>query len=239
MAYNPMSRDQYMNTYSDIINQQYGKAQNQITEQQQQLKPMYQQQRNATDVQAHQNSRRLSELMAQRGMGRTGTMMTGMAGVQNQRMGQLADINRDQSFANTQMGNRLAELEQGRAADLSRAALGYEDYGFRAEQLKQNLASLMGSYGGQQTLAAKQTAMQNALAEAGLTGMYNGQQTLAGRQFDSDQAYRNQQTEWQRQQAMMNLLMNYYNNSTSGWQMPSSVKPSDYLEQLFKSAGYR
>lgn len=191
IGYNPMTRDQYMQNYSNIINQQYGKAQNQITEQQQQLQPMYQQQRNATDVQAHQNSRRLSELMAQRGMGRTGTMMTGMAGVQNQRIGQLADINRDQSFANTQMSNRMAELEQGRAADLSRASLGYEDYGFRAEQLKQSLASL------------------------------------------------EQQNELQRQQAMMNLLINYYNNSTSGWQFPSSVKPADYLEQLFKSAGYR
>ena len=142
---------------------------------------------------------------------------------------------------------------------MAQASLGYEDYGFKAEQLKQNLANILGNYDGQQTLGARQLAQQaaaaaaqQALARAQMEQQasqwqqsfdsdkaYREQQASQWQQsFDSDKAYREQQAQWQQQQYLGNLLNNYY-SQTGKWQFPESVKPADYLEQLFKSAGYR
>jgi len=87
--------------------------------------------------------------------------------------------------------------------------------------------------GDQQTLAGQNTALQQALAEAGLTGMYNGQQTLPAQQ----QAWQQQYAQNQANQGYMGMLLNLLSDQaqyTGSWTMPSGFTYGDALNALLQ-----
>ena len=222
MPYTPQTRDEWMTNQRSIIGSQYGQARSRLQEEQSAQMPQYQQARDQADVGATQRTQGLRELMAQRGLARSGSAVGQEAGIYNQAAQQRADITRDQSLYGQQMSNRLAELGQGEAADMSRAAIGYEEYGQRAEQLRQAAGALTGQYGGTPTLGAQQLAQQGTQF-----GQQMGQQgTQFGQQMDAN---------------LLSMLMNY--NLGVGQQVRSLPQPSqftygDQMVQLLRRLGY-
>ena len=222
MPYTPQTRDEWMTNQRSIIGSQYGQARSRLQEEQAAQMPSYQQARDQADVGATQRTQGLRELMAQRGLYRSGSAVGQEAGIYNQAAQQRADITRDQSLYGQQMSNRLAELGQGEAADMSRAALGYEDYGQRAEQLRQAAGALTGQYGGTPTLGAQQLAQQ---------GTQFGQQlTQSGTQFGQ-----------QMDANLLNMLMNYnlgVGQQTRALPQPNQFTYGDQMVQLLRRLGY-
>ena len=211
MPYTPQTRDEWMTNQQSIIGSQYGQARSRLQEQQDARMPQYQQARDQADVGATQRTQGLRELMAQRGLYRSGSAVGQEAGIYNQAAQQRADITRDQNLYGQQMSNRLAELGQGEAADMSRAALGYEGYGQSAEQLRQSAAGLTGQYGGMPTLGAQQLAQQG---------------TQFGQQMDAN---------------LLNMLMNYnlgVGQQVRSLPQPSQFTYGDQMVQLLRRLGY-
>ena len=211
MPYTPQTRDEWMTNQRSIIGSQYGQARSRLQEQQAAQMPQYQQARDQADVGATQRTQGLRELMAQRGLYRSGSAVGQEAGIYNQAAQQRADITRDQNLYGQQMSSRLAELGQGEAADMSRAALGYEDYGQRAEQLRQAAAGLTGQYGGMPTLGAQQLTQQG---------------TQFGQQMDAN---------------LLNMLMNYnlgVGQQVRSLPQPSQFTYGDQMVQLLRRLGY-
>ena len=211
MPYTPQTRDEWMTNQQSIIGSQYGQARSRLQEQQDARMPQYQQARDQADVGATQRTQGLRELMAQRGLYRSGSAVGQEAGIYNQAAQQRADITRDQNLYGQQMSSRLAELGQGEAADMSRAALGYEDYGQRAEQLRQAAAGLTGQYGGMPTLGAQQLTQQG---------------TQFGQQMDAN---------------LLNMLMNYnlgVGQQTRALPHPNQFTYGDQMVQLLRRLGY-
>ena len=222
MPYTPQTRDEWMTNQRSIIGSQYGQARSRLQEEQSAQMPQYQQARDQADVGATQRTQGLRELMAQRGLARSGSAVGQEAGIYNQAAQQRADITRDQSLYGQQMSNRLAELGQGEAADMSRAAIGYEEYGQRAEQLRQAAGALTGQYGGTPTLGAQQLAQQ---------GTQFGQQlTQSGTQFGQ-----------QMDANLLNMLMNYnlgVGQQTRALPQPNQFTYGDQMVQLLRRLGY-
>ena len=222
MPYTPQTRDEWMTNQRSIIGSQYGQARSRLQEEQSAQMPYYQQARDQADVGATQRTQGLRELMAQRGLYRSGSAVGQEAGIYNQAAQQRADITRDQSLYGQQMSNRFAELGQGEAADMSRAAIGYEGYGQSAEQLRQSAAGLTGQYGGASTLAAQQLAQQ---------GTQFGQQlTQSGTQFGQ-----------QMDANLLNMLMNYnlgVGQQTRALPQPNQFTYGDQMVQLLRRLGY-
>ena len=211
MPYTPQTRDEWMTNQRSIIGSQYGQARSRLQEEQSAQMPQYQQARDQADVGATQRTQGLRELMAQRGLYRSGSAVGQEAGIYNQAAQQRADITRDQSLYGQQMSNRLAELGQGEAADMSRAAIGYEEYGQRAEQLRQAAGGLTGQYGGASTLAAQQLAQQG---------------TQFGQQSDAN---------------LLNMLMNYnlgVGQQVRSLPQPNQFTYGDQMVQLLRRLGY-
>ena len=251
MPYTPQTRDEWMTNQRSIIGSQYGQARSRLQEEQSAQMPQYQQARDQADVGATQRTQGLRELMAQRGLYRSGSAVGQEAGIYNQAAQQRADITRDQSLYGQQMSNRLAELGQGEAADMSRAAIGYEEYGQRAEQLRQAAGGLTGQYGGASTLAAQQLAQQGTQF-----GQQLGQQE---RGMGMDEAYRRAQLAQQGTQFgqqltqsgtqfgqqmdanLLNMLMNYnlgVGQQTRALPQPNQFTYGDQMVQLLRRLGY-
>lgn len=225
--YNPDYKKQY-EAARQLVEGNYQKAENQLQEQQAALQPAYTQQKDAISQQAAQTGRQMENYYANKGLGRSGSMVGAQANIANTAQQGINTVNNQQQQAATQLANRLAELRQSKATDLA-ALEGQEGQDLRNFDLQ--LANLFGSYNGQQTLAGQSQALQNALAEAGVTGMYNGQQTLPAQQ----QAWQQQYYQNQANQEYMNMLLNLINSqaqATGSWTMPSGFTYGDALKAL-------
>jgi len=212
MAYNPMTQDQYMQQQKNIINPTYFAAQNRLTEQYNAAQPTFQQGRNAADVYAAQSARQTNSLAAMQGRYGGGRNRSNIAGIYNQAASRKSALDRDQAQYQTQYGNRLNELNQARAGAVSQAALGYDDYSMKAEQLKQ-------------ALAAQQ--WQRQFAQQG---------------FTADEAYRQWQQQYAQQQeerarmALFAQMLAAQGTATGGWP-DIGMRYGDYMKELL--AGWR
>lgn len=77
--------------------------------------PQYTQQANQASAQGAMAARRLSELMAQKGLGRSGSFLTGQTNLMNQTRGQINDINTQRNLFQSGIANRQAELGMSQA----------------------------------------------------------------------------------------------------------------------------
>jgi len=109
---------------------------------------------------------------------------------------------------NTALRDIMTQVNQAQAMGLSEQAALESDWGrytYEQEQAQKEaeanraiqIAGLMGTYNGQQTLQGRQAALDEeyrqkslALQESDVTGVYNGQSTLAARQAALDEEYR-------------------------------------------------
>jgi hypothetical protein len=163
----------------------------------------------------------LDEELAARGLYASsigGGRMGDLAGQQARAMSSL-DAQLLQQFATTQAADRLAAQRAAqeyatqqqttalKAGELTGTFGGQDTLAARemANQKALQEAALTGVYGGTKTLAAEQQANAQRLAEAGLTGQYGGQQTLAGRQQAEEQRQFNVQQALASQLGLGNL----------------------------------
>ncbi|AEG59376.1 hypothetical protein [Desulforamulus ruminis] len=213
-----------LNELRDQAQADYSAGANSINEQKAAQTPLYQQSRNAASVNAAQSARKLSELMAAKGLSRGGSFLSGQAGIQNQRAAEIGDVNRQEGLFNAQMANRLAELEQARANSLG--AIGN-----RSAELEQtymgdlnNLTKQEQLYGQQysDSQRALQEALANQIAAAGLQ---------APLQYED---YYNQQL--QNSLALAGFAwgnLSDYAAQTGNFGMPKDYKPGDFLNQFY------
>lgn len=225
--YNPDYKKQY-DAARQLVENRYQQAENKTQEDYSALQPAYQQERDSISRQAAQGIKAQENYFANKGLGRSGSMVGARTNMLNTAQQGINDVNQQQRQAAQQLTNRLAELRQGRAADLA-SLEGREGQDLRNLDLQ--LAGLFGNYGGQQTMAGQQQDWQRALAEAGITGTYNGQQTLPAQQ----QAWQQQYAQNQANQNYMNMLLNLINQQaahTGAWTMPSGFNYGDALKAL-------
>ena len=146
---------------------------------------------NKPDVQAAQNTNRLRELMAQRGLLRGGSAVSQEAGIYNQAGQQKNDLYGSRANALSSIGNRQGELEQNRASQLGNLQgqlnLYDQQYGTNKQGLSDQLANQLTSMYSQapllaqdylakqqsQQLDAMKFAQAALLDIAGKTGQYN------------------------------------------------------------------
>lgn len=228
------SKTNYQNSYTQGLNRlnelrntaqaDYTSGANKINEQRAAQTPLYQQGRNTASVNAAQSARRLSELMAAKGLSRGGSFMSGMAGVQNQRAAEIGDINQQEALFNAQLANRLAELEQARANSLG--AIGN-----RTAELEQTYQGDLSNLEKQRLLYEQQYAgNQRTLADL-LAGQVTAAELQAPLMYEE---YLNQQRA--NDLALQNSLFQFLINSgqlTGEFKAPTGFKVNDYLAELY------
>ena len=183
------------------IQNEYQAALNKAIEEQNAAKYGYQQSKNQTSASAAQQAKQLSELMSQKGLGRSGSAVSGLVGINTAKQQGLNDIVNQENQANTSFANRMTEMQTSKAAALSalqnRAAEAQQAYQTNINNLEAQRALLVqqgGQYNNalaaqlaQEIEAQKQKAYLDyqtiAQQAASLTGTYQGQQTLAAQQL--------------------------------------------------------
>lgn len=214
-----------LNELRDQAQADYTKGYNAINETRAAQQPLYQQARNSADVSAAQAGRRLSELMAQNGLSRSGTFLTGMAGIQNQRNATIADVNQSENQFNAQLANRLAELEQQRANSLG-------SIGNRASELEQQYYGDLSDLSRQSSLYDTQYNEQSAAYQNQLAEQLRAAQLLAQMQYEN---YLQQQLS--NDLALANFAwgnLSDYAAQTGNFNFPSGYKPGDFLTAFYK-----
>jgi beta-N-acetylglucosaminidase len=128
--------------------------------------------RNQADAMNLQNAKGLQEVMANAGLGAAGENITATLGQNAQRSNSINSINNNlaQNINNLDI-NRAQQLQQQYNLDEDRAL---------------QLAQIMGTYKGNDTLAKQDMTFNQGVTEAGLTGNYKNQRTIQGRAADQD-----------------------------------------------------
>ena len=155
----------------------------------------------------------LDEELAARGLYASsigGGRMGDLAGQQARAMSSL-DAQLLQQFATTQAADRLAA---------QRAA---QEYATQQQTTALKAGELTGTFGGQDTLAAREMANQKALQEAALTGQYGGQQTLAGQQQSEQQRQFNVQQQLAQTLGLGNLGLEQQKVAQQGQQFAANL----------------
>ncbi|MHB8918916.1 MAG: hypothetical protein ACYC4H_12895 [Desulfocucumaceae bacterium] len=260
------SRGNIQNTYTAGSNQlgelrsqtaaDYAAGQNKINEQQAAQMPQYQVQRNQASAQGAQSGRTLAELMAQKGLGRSGSFLTGQVGIMNQTGGQINDISTQENLARYGFANRLSELGTSQANALSgignrqaellqaynqnlgnldqQSALYGTQLGESERALQQQYADRMAAAGAQAPLAYEDYAARLA----GMTGQYEGQDTLAKQLQAANIANQRFNQYLQGAQYGTNSLLGVA-GVTGQFNQPSGYYPGDiatYYQNLLKGA---
>ena len=221
---NMLGFNQGANRFGELRSQtatDYASGRNRINEQQAAQMPQYQTQRNQTSVEAASNAQRLRELMAQRGLFRSGTAVGRELGIYNQAAQNRNDITTQENLARTGFGNRLSELGMSEANAFSGignrlAELEQQKalYGTQYGENEQDLARQYADRVALETARAPQAYENYALNVAGLTGQYGGQQTLTAQQLEQqrnvaalDESYRQKQLQAQQNQFNQNYAL--------------------------------
>lgn len=131
--------------------------------------------RNQADATNLDNTQRLNEILANRGLGSSGENVTAQLQQAAQRANSLNSINNN-------LDTNLNNLDINLAQQLQ------QQYNLDADRAIQ-LGQLLGSYNGQRTLAGQAQDWGQGIDVANLTGNFNGQRTLAG--IASDQGIKN------------------------------------------------
>jgi len=203
----------------------YTAAQNRINEQLAAQIPQYQQQRNQASAQAARDAQRLREIMAARGLFRSGSAVGREADIMNRAAGSINDITTQENLFRSAIANRLAELGASRANALSAIAN-------RQAELEQNLANelariaaakeLLGQQYGENEQALADTyarQLSAALMQAPL--LY---EDYANRLFNQDLAA---------MQFAQGVLSDVA-QQTGQYNLPSQYKPGDILVALYR-----
>jgi hypothetical protein len=210
------SRGNIQNAYTTGSNQlgelrtqtaaDYQTGQNQINEQRAAQMPQYQQQRNQTNVDAATNARKLREIMAAKGLYRSGSAVGQELGIYNQAAQNRNDITTQENLANMGFANKLSELGTSQANALAgvgnRQAELLQAYNTNLSNLDQQTAlygtqlgdyeqSLAQQYADRMAEAGAQAPLNYenyALNVAGLTGKYGDYDTLPSQQLSQQES---------------------------------------------------
>lgn len=145
------------------------------------LEPQYQQLRNQSEVERYKSNQAMRESLANSGEISGGQGRQDLLNLQNAYASRLNELNSQQQAQVDSLSRAIADARS--QGDLQAAMLAAQ-YDAQAAEL-----GLNDRYRYEDNLYRdRQTAFQNALAEAGITGKYNGQDTLAMQQYLTDKA---------------------------------------------------
>lgn len=137
------------------VTNRYQQSVNQLNEQNQQMQPQWQQQRDQVYNTAAQTGRQLDNMAADRGLYRGGGAMSQQAGLMSGRNANINEISRNEQNYNTQYANRLSELLAQKQTGLDQLE-GLEGMALREDEnrtwqqqqaMAQLAAQLWGQYG--------------------------------------------------------------------------------------------
>jgi hypothetical protein len=202
--------DQQRKALMEQLKASRDKAIGQINQQKNELAPQYQGLRNQADVVNNQNVNKLREIMAANGlangnraMGGSGENISGQVALGAARQNSLNQLNTQEQQQTNDFDRRISDLNNPANENALMANLSAEEARSLLNQFNTNRqfglqeGALMGSYNGQQTLAALNAARNFALGEGGLTGNYNGVPTLAAQNQAFNQAFNQDQFAYQ------------------------------------------
>lgn len=156
-----------INNNRSTIENDYSTGSNKLNELRGTTQADYTKAANTPDVNAAQSARKLSEMLAQKGLSRGGTYVSGQVGIMNQAAQQKNDLSSALAQALSSIGNRQSELEQQRASQLANITNQGNLYGQQYNEGVQNLAN---QYASQVAAAQSQAPL---LAEDYLNKLYN------------------------------------------------------------------